>query len=126
IVFRSCDGVLLNVDRSYLKWATDGPLAVDVLSIPGEKTALEEDSETLETLRVFAFLYPRRHPLLDSLPLAQLFGIKEAAEKYRVIQAMSIASVRMRCAMVYKAHPLKVMSYPCKQGYMDMLDRNAL
>ncbi|KAL1719311.1 hypothetical protein EV715DRAFT_290518 [Schizophyllum commune] len=121
IVFRSCDGVLLNIDRRYLKWATDGPLAVDVPATPGENTALEEDSETLETL--FAFVHPRRHPLLDSIPFTQLFKFMEAAEKYRVFLAMSIANVRM--SMAYKDHPLKVMSYACKQGYMDMLDRTA-
>ncbi|KAL1725232.1 hypothetical protein EV714DRAFT_277716 [Schizophyllum commune] len=121
IVFRSCDGLLLNIDRRYLKWATDGPLAVDVPATPGENTALEEDSETLETL--FAFVHPRRHPLLDSIPFTQLFKFAEAAEKYRVFPAMSVANVRM--SMAYKDHPLKVMSYACKHGYMDLLDRTA-
>lgn len=55
---------------------------------------LSEPAEVLEVL--FAFVYPRRHPDLEDTPFAFLSQIAEAAEKYEVFSAMTIAKVRMK------------------------------
>ena len=61
---------------------------------PGENTALDEDSETLETL--FAFVYPGAYPSLMNLTADELMRVAEAAEKYRVAPAIGVCLVVIR------------------------------
>jgi hypothetical protein len=55
---------------------------------------LPETAVTLELL--FQFIYPQRHPALDTTPFEILEPLAEAAEKYQVFPAMNICHIRLR------------------------------
>ncbi|KAJ7844876.1 hypothetical protein B0H14DRAFT_3868180 [Mycena olivaceomarginata] len=65
IVFKSSDGVLLHVHRKNLEVCTEG-FPPSNISTQGEVVELTETSVTLELL--FQFIYPQRHPALDTTP----------------------------------------------------------
>jgi len=74
---------------------------------------LQETSATLELL--FQFIYPQRHPALDTTPFEVLAPLAEASEKYQVFPAMNICHIRMR-DMVHQ-HPVEVAVYATKHDY---------
>ncbi|KAF5380014.1 hypothetical protein D9615_006294 [Tricholomella constricta] len=60
----------------------------------GEVVPLTETSATLELL--FQFIYPERHPHLDTAPFETLAPLAEAAEKYEVFSAMNVCRFRIK------------------------------
>ena len=93
IIFESSDNILFHVHRKNLETHAAGfpPAEIDTC---GETVQLTEDGATLELL--FAFMYPRRHPDLESTPFVPLASLAEAAEKYEVFSAMNMCKIRMR------------------------------
>lgn len=59
-----------------------------------EPVSLPEDSTILELL--FQFIYPDRHPDLESTTFDVLKKLAEAAEKYKVFSAMNVCKIRMK------------------------------
>ncbi|KAJ6626461.1 hypothetical protein B0H10DRAFT_1998445 [Mycena sp. CBHHK59/15] len=112
VTFRSSDGVLFHVHRTNLEVCTEGFPPAEI-STAGEIVDLPESSTTLELL--FQYMYPRRHPALDTTPFEILAPLAEAAEKYQVFPAMNICHIRMR-DMIPK-HPTAVMVYAAKHDY---------
>ncbi|KAJ7861445.1 hypothetical protein B0H14DRAFT_3863445 [Mycena olivaceomarginata] len=110
IVFKPSDGVLFH----------------------GEVVELTETSVTLELL--FQFIYPQRHPALDTTPFEILGPLAEASEKYQVLSnftvsrkqpiqiascyvfpAMNICHIRLRDMV--DEHPVEVAVYAAKHDY---------
>ncbi|KAJ7812471.1 hypothetical protein B0H13DRAFT_1666207, partial [Mycena leptocephala] len=79
----------------------------------GEVVDLPETSVTLELL--FQFMYPQRHPGLDTTPFKVLGPLAEAAEKYQIFPAMNICHIRVR-DLVHD-HPVAVAVYATKHDY---------
>jgi hypothetical protein len=92
VVFKSKDGILFRIHLKNLETGT-GKLPPDGVST-GEIIELPEISTVLED--VFAFIYPRRHPLLAQIQMSHLVMVAEAAEIYEVFAAMSVCYLRMR------------------------------
>ncbi|KAJ6577822.1 hypothetical protein B0H19DRAFT_1337576 [Mycena capillaripes] len=112
VTFKSSDAVLFKVHRKNLEVCTEGfPPAG--FPTQGEVVDLQETSATLELL--FQFVYPQRHPALDTTPFEILAPLAEASEKYQVFPAMNICHIRMR-DMVHQ-HPVEVAVYATKHDY---------
>ncbi|KAF7372923.1 hypothetical protein MSAN_00498900 [Mycena sanguinolenta] len=112
VTFKSSDGVLFRVHRKNLEVCTEGFPPSEVSS-EGEVVELTEASVTLEIL--FQFMYPHRHPALDTTPFEVLEPLAEAAEKYQVFPAMNICHIRMRDMV--NEHPVEVAVYATKHDY---------
>ncbi|KAJ6454048.1 hypothetical protein DFH09DRAFT_1385002 [Mycena vulgaris] len=113
VTFKSSDGVLFHVHRKNLEVCTEGFPPAEISVAAGEITDLPETAETLELL--FQFMYPQRHPALDTTPFEILHPLAEAAEKYQVFPAMNICHIRLR-DMVHE-HPVEVAAYAAKHDY---------
>ncbi|KAK7036382.1 hypothetical protein R3P38DRAFT_3312131 [Favolaschia claudopus] len=121
VTFSSSDGVLFRVHRKNLEVCADG-FPPSGFEIPeGEVVSLSETAETLELL--FQFMYPKRHPGLDTTPFNVLEPLAEAAEKYQVFPAMNICHIRLR-DMVHE-HPVEVAVYAAKHDYPFLLSEVA-
>ncbi|KAJ7195862.1 hypothetical protein C8J57DRAFT_1207536 [Mycena rebaudengoi] len=112
ITFKSSDGVQFRVHRKNLEVCAEGFPPAEISST-GEVVALTETSATLELL--FQFMYPKRHPALDTTPFTVLEPLAEAAEKYQVFPAINICHIRMRDMV--KDHPAPVFVYAAKHDY---------
>ncbi|KAJ7759376.1 hypothetical protein DFH07DRAFT_957985 [Mycena maculata] len=112
VTFKSSDGVLFHVHRKNLEVCTGGFPPAEI-STKDEIVDLTETSATLELL--FQFMYPRRHPSLDTTPFEVLEPLAEAAEKYQVFPAMNICHIRMRDMV--NDHPVAVAVYAAKHDY---------
>ncbi|KAJ7501090.1 hypothetical protein B0H11DRAFT_1993574 [Mycena galericulata] len=112
IIFKSSDGVLFHIHRKNLEVCTEGFPPGELLTT-GEVVDLPETSTTLDLL--FQFMYPQRHPALDTTPFEVLEPLAEAAEKYQVFPAMNICHIRLR-DMVHD-HPVAVAVYAAKHDY---------
>ncbi|KAJ7312451.1 hypothetical protein DFH08DRAFT_897024 [Mycena albidolilacea] len=112
IVFKSSDGVLFHVHRKNLEVCTEG-FPPSNISTQGEVVKLTETSVTLELL--FQFIYPQRHPALDTTPFEILGPLAEASEKYQVFPAMNICHIRLRDMV--NEHPVEVAVYAAKHDY---------
>lgn len=97
VTFQSSDGVLFRVHRKNLEVCADGFPPSGFALADGEIIPLSETSVTLDLL--FQFMYPRRHPALDTTPFHVLEPLAEAAEKYQVFPAMNICHIRLRCVL---------------------------
>ncbi|KAJ7254243.1 hypothetical protein C8J57DRAFT_1076363, partial [Mycena rebaudengoi] len=113
VTFKSSDGVLFHIHRKNLEVCTEGFPPAEVPTGEGEVVELLESSVTLELL--FQFMYPQRHPALDTTPFEILHPLAEAAEKYQVFPAMNICHIRLR-DMVHE-HPVEVAVYAAKHDY---------
>ncbi|KAJ7190807.1 hypothetical protein GGX14DRAFT_381746 [Mycena pura] len=113
VTFQSSDGVLFRVHRKNLEVCADGFPPSGFAVANGEIIPLSETSVTLDLL--FQFMYPRRHPALDTTPFDVLEPLAEAAEKYQVFPAMNICHIRLR-DMVHE-HPVEVAIYAAKHDY---------
>ncbi|KAJ7258453.1 hypothetical protein B0H12DRAFT_1014887 [Mycena haematopus] len=113
VTFQSSDGVLFRVHRKNLEVCADGFPPSEFAVTDGEIISLSETSVTLDLL--FQFMYPRRHPALDTTPFDVLEPLAEAAEKYQVFPAMNICHIRLR-DMVHE-HPVEVALYAAKHDY---------
>ncbi|CAK5272717.1 unnamed protein product [Mycena citricolor] len=118
VSFISSDRILFRVHRKNLEVCAEGFPPCEVAS-PGsqELIPLEESSMTLELL--FQFVYPRRHPGLDTVKFEVLAPLAEAAEKYQVFPAMNICHFRLRD--MGKDHPVEVAAYAAKHDYPYLL-----
>lgn len=116
VTFQSVDGVLFHIHRKNLETNAAGfpPPGFDTLE---EVIQLAEQSETLELL--FQFIYPKRHPDLESTTIEVLAPLAEAAEKYEIFSALNMCKVRMRNTLPH--HPYEVMVYAAKHGYPEMV-----
>ncbi|KAJ7185023.1 hypothetical protein C8R46DRAFT_1026844 [Mycena filopes] len=112
VIFKSSDGVLFRVHRKNLEVCTEGFPPGDI-STMGDVVELTEASVTLELL--FQFIYPQRHPALDTTPFEILEPLAEASEKYQVFPAMNICHIRLRDMV--KEHPVEVAVYAAKHDY---------
>ncbi|KAF7372859.1 hypothetical protein MSAN_00492000 [Mycena sanguinolenta] len=112
VKFKSSDGVLFRVHRKNLEVCTEG-FPPSEISSKGEVVELTETSVTLELL--FQFMYPQRHPALDTTLFEVLEPLAEAAEKYQVFPVMNICHIRMR-DMVDK-HTVEIMVYAMNHDY---------
>ncbi|KAJ6503105.1 hypothetical protein DFH09DRAFT_1201855 [Mycena vulgaris] len=112
VTFKSSDGVLFHIHRKNLEVCTEGFPPNDI-STQGEIVDLIETSATLELL--FQFMYPQRHPALDTTPFEILEPLVEAAEKYQVFPAMNICHIHMRDMV--QDHPVAVAAYAAKHDY---------
>ncbi|KAJ6495172.1 hypothetical protein C8R45DRAFT_1212063 [Mycena sanguinolenta] len=113
VTFQSSDGILFRVHRKNLEVCADGFPPSGFAVADGEIIPLSETSVTLDLL--FQFMYPRRHPALDTTPFNVLEPLAEAAEKYQVFPAMNICHIRLR-DMVHE-HPVEVAIYAAKHDY---------
>ncbi|KAJ7440249.1 hypothetical protein FB451DRAFT_1377648 [Mycena latifolia] len=121
VTFRSSDGVLFHLHRKNLEVCTEGFPPAEI-STRGESVVdLSETSATLELL--FQFIYPQRHPALDTPPFGVLDPPAEAAEKYQVFSAMNICHIRMRDMI--QDHPVAVVVYAAKHDYPYLLSEVA-
>ncbi|CAK5282568.1 unnamed protein product [Mycena citricolor] len=118
VSFISSDRTLFRVHRKNLEVCAEGFPPCEVAS-PGsqELIPLEECSTILELL--FQFIYPRRHPGLDTVTFDVLAPLAEAAEKYQVFPAMNICHIRLRD--MGKDHPVEVAAYAAKHDYPHLL-----
>ncbi|KAJ7186186.1 hypothetical protein C8R46DRAFT_391486 [Mycena filopes] len=112
VTFKSSDNVLFHVHRRNLEVCAEGFPPAEISS-DGTIIELEETAVTLELL--FRFMYPERHPGLDTTPFEVLAPLAEAAEKYQVFPAMNICHIRLR-DMVHE-HPVEVAVYASKHDY---------
>ena len=128
--------MLLRIHRKNLETNAAGfpPPGFDTLN---EVIPLTEDSETLELL--FQFMYPKRHPDLETAAIEILAPLAEAAEKYEVFSALNMCKVRMKYVANYfprpcadksnrnalPQHPYEVMVYAAKHGYSKMVGEAA-
>ncbi|KAJ6517072.1 hypothetical protein DFH09DRAFT_1048838 [Mycena vulgaris] len=113
VTFKSSDGVLFHIHRKNLEVCAEGFPPGEISTSEGEIVELLESSITLELL--FQFMYPQRHPALDTTPFEILHSLAEAAEKYQVFPAMNICHIRLR-DMVHE-HPVEVAVYAAKHDY---------
>ncbi|KAJ7633274.1 hypothetical protein FB45DRAFT_832729 [Roridomyces roridus] len=113
VTFKSSDNVLFHLHRKNLDVCAGGFPPSEMASTEGEIVELTETSTTLELL--FQFMYPQRHPALDTTPFEVLEPLAEAAEKYQVFPAMNICHIRLR-DMVHD-HPVAVAAYAAKHDY---------
>ncbi|KAF7372852.1 hypothetical protein MSAN_00491200 [Mycena sanguinolenta] len=97
VTLKSSDGVLFRIHRKNLEVCTEG-FPPSEISSEGEVVELTETSVTLEI--PFQFMYPQRHPALDTTSSEVLEPLAEAAEKYQVFPAMNICHIRMRCDLL--------------------------
>jgi hypothetical protein len=139
VTFKSSDSVLFHVHRKNLEVCTEGFPPAGIAT-EGEVVPLSEAAVTLELL--FQFMYPQRHPALDTTPFEILEPLAEAAEKYQVFPAMNICHIRLRfrcirlplhlciCIdehyrdMVHE-HPVEVAVYAAKHDYPYLLSEVA-
>ncbi|KAJ7663144.1 hypothetical protein DFH06DRAFT_1189451 [Mycena polygramma] len=120
VTFKSSDSVLFQVHRKNLEVCTEG-FPPSNISTAGEVVPLTEDAITLELL--FQFMYPQRHPALDTTPFEVLGPLAEAAEKYQVFPAMNICHIRLRDMV--NDHPVEVAVYAAKHDYPFLLSEVA-
>ncbi|KAJ7476407.1 hypothetical protein B0H11DRAFT_1917628 [Mycena galericulata] len=113
VTFKSSDSVLFHVHRKNLEVCAEGFPPVEISVSTGEISDLLETAETLDLL--FQFMYPKRHPALDTTPFEILHPLAEAAETYQVFPAMNICHIRLR-DMVHE-HPVEVAVYAAKHDY---------
>ncbi|KAJ7759902.1 hypothetical protein B0H16DRAFT_1415622 [Mycena metata] len=116
ITFKSSDSVLFHVHRKNLDVCTEGFPPAGI-STDGSIVELTETSDTLELL--FRFVYPERHPGLDTTPFEVLAPLAEAAEKYQVFPAMNICHIRLRD--MAEEHPVEVAVYASKHDYPSLI-----
>ncbi|KAF8054865.1 hypothetical protein FPV67DRAFT_1459805 [Lyophyllum atratum] len=123
VTFVSSDNILFYIHRKNLEThaAAFPPAEFDTR---GEIVPLTEDSRTLELL--FQYIYPQRHPDLESTPFETLAPLAEAAEKYEVFAAMNICKIRMKIQTGYSRSVLpecavEVFNYASKHEYPDIL-----
>ncbi|KAF7364334.1 hypothetical protein MSAN_01093700 [Mycena sanguinolenta] len=109
VTFKSSDGVLFRVHRKNLEVCTEG-FPPSEISNEGEVVELTETAATLELL--FRFMYPERHPALDTTP----FEVLEPLRRH-------LKNIKCSCDeyfpypdMVHK-HPVEVAVYASKHGY---------
>ncbi|KAJ7692754.1 hypothetical protein B0H17DRAFT_863712, partial [Mycena rosella] len=120
VTFKSSDGVLFHTHRKNLEVCAEG-FPPPGISTGNEVIELPESSVTLELL--FQFMYPQRHPALDTTPFEILEPLAEASEKYQVFPAMNICHIRLR-DMVHE-HPVEVAIYAAKHDYPYLLSEVA-
>jgi len=120
VIFKSSDGVLFRIHKQNLH-STCGAFPPAKLSTFGENVSLEEAADVLELL--FAFVYPRQHPLLEDLSIATLVPLAEAAEKYQVFAAMGVCFFRMKQEVA--ENPIQVLNYAVKHNYPDLMEQAA-
>ncbi|KAF8183210.1 hypothetical protein K438DRAFT_1599891, partial [Mycena galopus ATCC 62051] len=120
VTFKSSDGVLFHVHRKNLEVCTEG-FPPSGISTVGEVVQLTETSVTLELL--FQFIYPQRHPALDTTPFKILEPLAEASEKYQVFPAMNICHIRLR-DMVHE-HAVEIAVYASKHDYPHLVSEVA-
>ncbi|KAJ7921735.1 hypothetical protein B0H13DRAFT_2318054 [Mycena leptocephala] len=120
VTFKSSDGILFHIHRKNLEVCTEG-FPPGEIPTEGEVVGLPETAVTLELL--FQFIYPQRHPALDTTPFEILEPLAEAAEKYQVFPAMNICHIRLR-DMVHE-HPVAVAVYAAKHDYPYLLSEVA-
>ncbi|KAK7038590.1 hypothetical protein R3P38DRAFT_2906626 [Favolaschia claudopus] len=113
ITFKSSDGVFFRIHRKNLEVCTEGFPPSDVVATEDEVVELTETSTTLELL--FQFIYPQRHPALDTTPFDILYPLAEASEKYQVFPAMNICHIRLRDMV--QQHPAEISVYAAKHNY---------
>ncbi|KAJ7048777.1 hypothetical protein C8F01DRAFT_46413 [Mycena amicta] len=112
VVFRSSDSVLFRIHRKNLEVCTEA-FPPDDISTDDDAVELTKTSTTLELL--FQFIYPQRHPALDTTPFEVLYPLAEAAEKYQVFPAMNICHIRLRDMV--NEHPAEIVVYAAKHDY---------
>jgi hypothetical protein len=115
VTFKSSDGVLFHVHRKNLEVCTEGFPPAEISVTAGEVSDLLETAETLDLL--FQFMYPKRHPALDTTPFEILHPLAEAAEKYQVFPAMNICHIRLRCVSLIMGLGVLVSLTSPAQGY---------
>ncbi|KAF9458580.1 hypothetical protein BDZ94DRAFT_1226088 [Collybia nuda] len=120
VIFRSCDDVLFHIHRKNLETNTGG-FPPEEFDTKKEIVLLTETASTLELL--FQFIYPQRHPDLETTPFEVLDPLAEAAEKYEVYSAINICKIRMRSFV--KEQSLAVMLFAAKHGYYDIVSETA-
>ncbi|KAF8886722.1 hypothetical protein BD779DRAFT_1441389, partial [Infundibulicybe gibba] len=121
VTFSSSDAVLFRIHRKNLETSTGGFPAGGFATL-GEIVPLTETATTLELL--FQFVYPRRHPDLETVTFEVLAPLAEAAEKYEVFAALNICKIHMRNAL--PDHAAEVLGYAARHGYPDIIQRAAL
>ncbi|GLB39476.1 hypothetical protein LshimejAT787_0606380 [Lyophyllum shimeji] len=116
VTFVSSDNVVFRAHRKNLDVAA-AAFPPSEFDTHGEEVPLTEDSATLELL--FQYIYPQRHPDLESTPFDTLAPLAEAAEKYEVFAAMNICKIRMKNFL--PNHAIDIFNYASKHGYADIL-----
>ncbi|KAL1714427.1 hypothetical protein EV715DRAFT_209605 [Schizophyllum commune] len=124
VVFRSSDKVLFNIHHTNLRAVTDGPFAEYIPSTPSDAADFTEDSQVLDIL--YQFVYPGNLPLLDSVSLALLFSVAEAAEKYRVAPATALCHLQIRrISDITEDCVLQKIAHAHRHGYVEYMDKIA-
>ncbi|KAG6808166.1 hypothetical protein H0H92_005174 [Tricholoma furcatifolium] len=118
VVFRSSDNVLFHIHRKNLEIHT-GAFPPSEFQTNGEVVSLTEDSSTLE--RLFQYVYPQRHPDIESLEFVELYKLAEAAEKYEVFGVMAICKSQLRHFI--DQFPAELLNYAFRHNYPDILER---
>ncbi|KAG6807154.1 hypothetical protein H0H92_008600, partial [Tricholoma furcatifolium] len=77
VIFQSSDNVQFHIHRKNLETQT-GAFPSSEFKTNGEIVPLTEDSSTLE--RLFQYVYPQRHPDIESFEFGDLYKLAEAAE----------------------------------------------
>ena len=101
IVLKSSDGVLIGAHKANLESFTEGLLPSDGASDSKKRVDLEENAGALKPLMQFAHRVP--YPDLYSTPRQTLFGLANAAEKYKVYSAMAVANACIRYVLRHPA-----------------------
>ncbi|TFK37167.1 hypothetical protein BDQ12DRAFT_667120 [Crucibulum laeve] len=91
VIIQSCDGVQFHIHKKYLE-ANTGAFPPAEFNANGEVVNLTENAITLNLL--FQFIYPKRHPALDSEKFDVLAPLAEAAEKYEVMDRVALFVIR--------------------------------
>ncbi|KAJ6485189.1 hypothetical protein DFH09DRAFT_1458271 [Mycena vulgaris] len=120
VIFKSSDGVLFHVHRKNLEVCSEG-FPPEETSTEGGVVELTESSVTLELL--FQFMYPQRHPALNTTPFEILYPLAEASEKYQVFPAMNICHIRLRDMV--PEHPVEVAVYAAQHDYPNLVSEVA-
>ncbi|KAF8328977.1 hypothetical protein F5887DRAFT_131777 [Amanita rubescens] len=121
ITFQSVDGIMYRIHRKNLECSSGAFPAAEFESKKDEVVPMPEHSEVLDLL--FTFMYPERQPNLKKISFRVLADLAEAAEKYEVFSAIATCNTHMVAET--EKHPLDILVYAAKHGYLELLDKAA-
>ncbi|KAG5637536.1 hypothetical protein H0H81_004232 [Sphagnurus paluster] len=116
VKFLSADNVLFHIHRKNLE-SQAGAFPPAEFDTRGEIVPLTENAATLELL--FRFLYPKRHPHLDTTPFEELSPLAEAAEKYEIYSAVNVCRIRMKNFL--PEHAVEIFNYASRHDYREIM-----
>ncbi|KAJ6483854.1 hypothetical protein C8R47DRAFT_562939 [Mycena vitilis] len=120
----SSDGVLFKVHRRNLEAHSGVFASAADTTQPENGHETVELSETANILDIlFQLMYPLPQPDLRAMEFTTVAALAEAAEKYMIYVAISVCRARMEESV--SAHPLEVLVFAMRHGYISLANESA-